>query len=418
MFEPRQLSSIIEKQTGGGTPSRSDSSLWGGNIPWASVKDFTDGSLELDSTEESITESGLRASASNLIPAGTPLVCTRMAVGRTAVATMPVAINQDVKALFPSKETDGRYLLRLLASLQARVEAQSVGSTVKGIRIADFLAMKSPIAPANEQKKIAEILDTLDTHIHQTEALIAKLEQIKQGLLTDLLTRGIDANGQLRPTPVQAPQLYKDSQLGLIPKEWEATKIGNRVQLISGQHIPTELCNDKGRGVPYFTGPSDFCNGHTVTSYYTEHPQVMCQSGDLLITVKGSGCGKVALATTDACISRQLMALRFAKSESNFWQTYFLARQNKFQNEAEGGAIPGLGRNHILAVPVAMPIHAEELITIGKRIYSLQHRIAQEQSSLDKLHRQKSGLMDDLLTGRIRVTPLLASATAESARST
>jgi hypothetical protein len=67
------------------------------------------------------------------------------------------------------------------------------------------------------------VLDTLDTAIHETEAIIAKLKAVKQGLLHDLLTRGIAANGELRPPQAEAPHLYKASPLGWIPKEDEPT---------------------------------------------------------------------------------------------------------------------------------------------------------------------------------------------------
>src|SRR5690606_28997388 len=77
-----------------------------------------------------------------------------------------------------------------------------------------------------EQRAIAQILDTLDTAIRETEALIGKLKAVKQGLLHDLLTRGIDANGELRPPQSEAPQLYKESPLGWIPRGWEVVEVG------------------------------------------------------------------------------------------------------------------------------------------------------------------------------------------------
>jgi type I restriction enzyme S subunit len=71
-----------------------------------------------------------------------------------------------------------------------------------------------------EQLRLAEILDHLDMAIQEAEAIIAKLRAVKKGLLQDLLTRGINANGELRPSQAEAPYLYKPSPLGLIPKEW------------------------------------------------------------------------------------------------------------------------------------------------------------------------------------------------------
>ena len=178
MFEKHSLGSLVERQLGGGTPERNNPQFWNGPVPWASVKDFTDDQLTLNSTEESITEQGLAASSTNLIPAGTPLVCTRMAVGRCSIANHDVAINQDVKALVPKENVSPKYLLRLLDSLKFRAESVAVGSTVKGIRISDLLSIQTPVAPSDEQSKIAQILDTLDTQIQKTEALIAKLEKI------------------------------------------------------------------------------------------------------------------------------------------------------------------------------------------------------------------------------------------------
>src|SRR5690554_5181208 len=288
MFELSALGSLVEKQQGGGTPPRNDPAFWNGDIPWASVKDFKDDQLELQATEETITSLGLRSSTSSLIPPGTPMVCTRMAVGRCAVSELPTAINQDVRALYPKKGVNPRYLLRLVASLQGKAESLSVGSTVKGIRSSDFLAIKAHIAPENEQDLIAHILDTLDTQIQKTEALIAKLEKVKEGLLHDLLTRGIDESGRLRPSPEQAPELYKESPLGLIPREGLINEIQSICELGRGRVIsqgyldahpgpyPVYSSQTKNDGVfgridsfdfegPHVTWTTDGANAGTVT---------------------------------------------------------------------------------------------------------------------------------------------------------
>ena len=133
-----------------------------------------------------------------------------------------MAINQDVKALFPASGVSAEYLLKLMQYIQPLAEGRAVGSTVKGIRIQDYLNIPVPLAPQEAQPVIAQILDTLDTAIRETEALIDKLKAVKQGLLNDLLTRGIDADGQLRPPQSEAPQLYKESPLGWIPRSGSA----------------------------------------------------------------------------------------------------------------------------------------------------------------------------------------------------
>ncbi len=416
LYEQRPLGDAVERHIGGGTPSRQVPSYWKGEIPWASVKDFPEQKGVIQDTEEHISSAGLHASASNLIPAQTPLVCTRMAVGRAALPVIPMAINQDVKALFPALGVYAEYLLKLIQYIQPLAEGRAVGSTVKGIRIQDYLNIPVPLAPQAAQPVIAQILDTLDTAIRETEALIDKLKAVKQGLLHDLLTRGIDAKGQLRPPQSEAPQLYKESPLGWIPREWDAQPLSKAIDLVSGQHIPTELCNSVNNGVPYFTGPSDFLGAGTVVTQYTICPQVMCDEGDILITVKGSGCGKVAVAGVRACISRQLMAIKVPAPSLQYWLAVFQSLQERFNRLATGGNIPGMSRAQILELVVATPMRIEETTEIGGRIQAINDRLASEECGLAKLRLEKSGLMDDLLTGRVRVTPLLESVQQAAAR--
>ena len=88
------------------------------------------------------------------------------------------------------------------------------------VQAAFFKRFAVPLFPKPEQARIAEVLDTVDEAIHSTEQVIAKLDQVKRGLLHDLLTRGIDDNGEIRD-PVRHPEQFKDSPLGRIPKAWE-----------------------------------------------------------------------------------------------------------------------------------------------------------------------------------------------------
>ncbi len=296
---------------------------------------------------------------------------------------------------------------KLIQHQSAKLRRVAQGTTFEAISKSDLQTLILRIPPSAELPVIAKVLDTLDTTIHQTEAIIEKLKQVKQGLLHDLLTRGVDANGELRPSYEQAPELYQASPLGWIPKEWSTKPLSDSINLISGQHISTDLCNSVGKGVPYFTGPSDFFGTTTIVTSYTSHPQIMCNERDLLITVKGSGCGKIALAGIRACISRQLMAIRVDENTLLYWFAIFQNLQPQFNRMATGGNIPGIGRNQILDFLLSTPNRIEEMELIGLRIEAMDARCAIEGQKLAKLKLNKSALMDDLLTGRVRVTPLL-----------
>jgi type I restriction enzyme S subunit len=146
---------------GGGTPRRDRPDFWGGDIPWASVKDLQGQSLE--TTIESITQEGLANSASNLIPKGTVIIASRVGLGKVAINRKPVAINQDLKALTPlTDDLLPRYLLHFLLSKTRFFEQAGVGATVKGLTLADYQRLPIPLPDPSEQKRIVDLLDDAD----------------------------------------------------------------------------------------------------------------------------------------------------------------------------------------------------------------------------------------------------------------
>lgn len=418
-YERRPLGDAVERHIGGGTPPRQVPSYWKGEIPWASVKDFPEQKSVIQDTEEHISFTGLHASASNLIPGQTPLVCTRMAVGRAAMSVLPMAINQDVKALFPASGVSAEYLLKLMQYIQPLAEGRAVGSTVKGIRIQDYLNIPVPLAPQEAQPVIAQILETLDTAIRETETLNGKLKAVKHGLLHDLLTRGIDASGQLRPPQNEAPQLYKESHLGWIPKDW-GVDFGKNVcrSIVVGIVIkPTQYYRESGVAVLrsanvretglsldnlVYMSPKDHQNlsksavgKGDVLTVRTGYPGTSCVVDN---QIEDANC-------VDIIISRPRPEL-----DPTYWSTWINSDFGKKQVLAVQG---GLAQQHfnvgdLMRLVVKMPPITEQE-AISDRLRGVISRIDAEAREQSKLFALKVALLDDLLTGCVRVTPLLES---------
>lgn len=421
MFEPKPLGEVIAFHTGGGTPSRQVPSYWGGGIPWASVKDFTDDAEQISATQETISQKGLNASASNLIPPGTPLVCTRMAVGRAAMPTVPMAINQDVKALYPAPGVTSAYLLSLLQYTQRFAEAQSIGSTVKGIRIQDYLAIPVPQAPEVEQPKIAEILATLNTAIHQTEAIVEKLKQVKQGLLHDLLTRGVDSNGELRPSHEQAPHLYQESRLGWIPKDWTLRTVASLGEIKSGS-TPSRGKADRyfhPEGTPWvktldLNEDVIFKTDECITgAALRESSCSILPVGSVLIAMYGGWeqIGRTAMLGVPSATNQAISTVTI--NDPEVVPEYVLralqhGRPRWKRVAASTRKDPNITKMDVETFELPMPSTRTEQEAIVTRFRALLNRLAIEQLELHKRQEEKAGAMDDLLTGRVRVTPLLA----------
>jgi type I restriction enzyme S subunit len=106
-----------------------------------------------------------------------------------------------------------------------QIASLSHGSIMAGLSSKIVKSFRVPLPPLEEQPLIVAVLQALDTTVHETKEIIAKLKAVKHGLLHDLLTRGIDANGELRPLQADAPHLYKASPLGWIPMPWEVRQL-------------------------------------------------------------------------------------------------------------------------------------------------------------------------------------------------
>ncbi len=178
--------SATERIIGGGTPSRAVPGYWSGEIPWMTVKDFAQHNLF--GTIEYITKDGLKNSASNLIPKGTVITSTRMALGKAARFQVAVSINQDLKAIFPKKGTDTLFLYYWFQSNERLISELGSGSTVMGLSLAELRQIPLSKPPIEEQTAIANILSDMDAEIAALEAKLAKARQLKRGMMQNLLT--------------------------------------------------------------------------------------------------------------------------------------------------------------------------------------------------------------------------------------
>jgi len=185
-WEVKQLKNLLKKIVGGGTPSKSQPTYWNGDIPWATVKDFTN--FNSKETRDKITNIGLENSSSKLIEAGTVIIPTRMALGKAVCFEIDVAINQDLKALYTKPNFNSNFLLHWFYFKSEFIESLGNGSTVKGISLTDLGLIKIKLPPLQEQKAIASCLSTWDDALVKLDQLITAKQQLKKALMQQLLS--------------------------------------------------------------------------------------------------------------------------------------------------------------------------------------------------------------------------------------
>lgn len=197
----------------GGTPSTSVAEFWNGKILWCTPTDITSCSTKyIYTTESKITESGLKASSATLLPKGALLLCSRATIGEVRIAGNAICTNQGFKSLVVHQNISNEWLYYMMHVLKSQMLEKAIGSTFLEISKKDLAELDIIVPEFTEQKAIAQVLSDMDSEIEQLEKKIAKYQQIKQGMMQELLTgriRLVDVDGKEQPKSqaVQEKQL-------------------------------------------------------------------------------------------------------------------------------------------------------------------------------------------------------------------
>lgn len=379
----------------GGTPSRDVPAFWANEnaegFPWASIADL--GPRFVSATKERITWLGVLSSNVKPVKSGTMMMSFKLTIGRAGIAACDLFTNEAIAAFVPEpQKLDGNFLYYLLPPIarNAVTDVAIKGSTLNKQTLSK-LKLRFP-KNIRQQRRIAEILSTLDEAIEQTEALIAKHQQIKAGLMHDLFTRGVTPDGHLRPTREQAPDLYKESPLGWIPKEWEVAPLSSAFSVSSGESL-SEANRKPGEHQVY--GGNGLAGTHD--SFTFADPR-------LIIGRVGEYCGNPYVTDPKSWVTDNALVVSFYRTTRHlqFWR--FLLQRIDLRRFAYAAAQPVVtgGQLGKLMHPV---ICEDEQRQIEDRLLAIEQLVEDQQDYLSKLRQQKHGLMHDLLTGRVRVLP-------------
>jgi type I restriction enzyme S subunit len=168
--------------SGGGTPSKSVESYWQGNIPWISSSDVDEDFCTRPNVQKFISAEALKESPTKIIPSGSILIVSRVGVGKIAIAETEICTSQDFTNL-TLKNDDANYVGNWLHFNSEKIRALSQGTSIKGVTTDDLKGLIIDLPSVAEQKKIADLIKSLDALIAKETSSIHELKAYKQGLL-------------------------------------------------------------------------------------------------------------------------------------------------------------------------------------------------------------------------------------------
>ena len=397
-----KLVEISKRIFSGATPLRANTNFWNpAEIPWLTNEEVEDGKINyVDETKEKVSKIVLKRTNLSLIPSNSVILSLTASVGKIAINMIPLTTNQQFNSfVLDNQKVIPKFLAFYLLFVKDEIISLGGLTTFNFIskdKIADF---EVSLPPLPEQEKIAEILETVDNAIEKTDKIIEKYKRMKQGLMQELLTKGIDSNWQIRS---EKTHKFKDSPLGRIPADWEVKKLGEIADIFDNKRIPLEAeyrATIKGN-IPYCgaTGIIDFINNYIFDGEY------------VLIAEDGGKFGR--FEETAYTMSGKFWVNNHAhitKGKENILSNKFLMYFINYQdinNYISGSTREKLNQQLLRSIVFSLPPLPEQ-----ERIASVLSRvdavIEKETAYRDKLSHIKQGLMEDLLTGKVRVTALL-----------
>ena len=313
------------------------------------------------------------------------------------------------------KIVDGflRILLRDSPVTKRQVERMSQGGIMSGLNAGIVRTLELPLPPLPEQKKIAAILSSVDEAIQATQLVIDQTRRVKEGLLQDLLTHGLPGHTR-----------FKQTEIGEIPEGWEVAtgrELAGKGDLVGGPFGSDLGAADYVQvGVPVIRGGNVGLGKFIESDFVYVSPDKArllrrnsAQRGDLIMTQRGASLGEATLIPDGTMfdsyvISQTMMRLR---PNSQVVDPLFLIQsicsdraQSWLKSRAIGNAQPHLNLSIWQDMPVAIPPKKEQ-IQIASIVASLDDEMAASGKEVAALTSLKSGLLADLLTGKVRVTP-------------
>jgi type I restriction enzyme S subunit len=360
------LGSLVEI-FGGRTPSRDVADYFVGTIPWVSPKDMKTKFIER--AQESISEFAISSSATRLIPANSVLVVVRSGVLKhslpVAINLIPVAINQDMKALVCGPRLEPRYLAHFLRNAAPNLLQKVRGTTADNIPVDELRKLNVPLPSLDEQRRIAKILDKADELRQRRRVAVQKFDSLAQSLYLDMFGDPVANRRSLPKKPLR-----------------------ELIDLKSGDFLPASAMQD---------GPYPVYGGNGVSGY---HHKFMFDVPKIVIGRVGVYCGAIHVAPAKSWVTDNALYVAECVDGLDFTflaESLRLANLNQYAGQA---AQPLISGTRVYPVEILMPGIRDQLF-FGDCCNLIKAKISQSNESHHHLGVLFNALQEQAFNGQL-----------------
>lgn len=363
----------ITNTTSGGTPSRSVSQYFLGNIKWFTTSELND--CELNDSLEHISEDALKSSSCKLFPSGTLLMAMYGAtIGKLGILNDEAATNQACCAIFQSAIYETKFLYYWLLKERKNIITQGCGAGQPNISQSIIKKLLVPVPPIQEQQRIVTALSDIDALISALNKKIEKKKLIKQGAMQQLLT------GQKRLQGFSEP--------------WEERRLGEMCIVKRGVRVVKSQLQTSGL-FPVFQ------NTNIPLGFYHKYNVIQ----DTPFVIIGGSAGQIGMCHTkywaaDDCAFFECKSALIRQ----FLYFMLLRSQEVILQNVRVGTVPRLDRAYLQNMPIKIPSSIVEQTAIAEILSDMDKEIAELETKRTKYDCIKQGMMQQLLTGKIRLT--------------
>ena len=338
--------SDLGKVITGKTPRTSILENYGGKIPFLTPSDNLSEKFS-PTTSKTLTKIGLNEVKNCLLPSKSICVsCIGSDLGKVVLTKKPTVTNQQFNSIVPNEENDADFIYYLMTVVGKHLNYLSKTSTaVPIINKSTFANYEIEIPNIKEQKRIGEILSSLDDKIELNRRINDNLEQQAQALFKSWF---VDFD------PFK-DRKFVDSELGKIPEGWKVGYLSEIADIIMGQSPNGSTYNENGEGIIFYQGRAEFGTRFPSIRLFTTNPTRIAPANSILISVRAP-VGDINITHKECCIGRGLASAVSRTNKSAFLlYTLFSLKSDLDKFNAEGTVFGSINRKALETLKILIP---------------------------------------------------------------